>query len=73
MRAIGRRIQRLEVGLLPPTETEESRRLHEIVFGIRRRRAERLGLPKPVGTLGEIILPSRERWRTRQAGSEVGQ
>ena len=45
MRAIGRRIQRLEVGLLPPTETEESRRLHEIVFGIRRRRAERLGLP----------------------------
>src|ERR1022692_1527342 len=32
------RRRRLEVGLLPPAETAESRRLHEIVLDIRRRR-----------------------------------
>ena len=47
MRALERRLRRLEEGLLPPQETEESRRLHEILMDIRRRRAARLGLPEP--------------------------
>jgi hypothetical protein len=32
MRLLEKRLHRLEVGLLPPAETEESRRLHEIVL-----------------------------------------
>jgi hypothetical protein len=47
MKAIDRRLRRLEDGLLPPMETAESRRLHEVVMDIRRRRAARLGLPEP--------------------------
>ena len=47
MRVLERRLRRLEEGLLPPPETEESRRLHEVVLDIRRRRAARLGLPEP--------------------------
>src|ERR1035438_5067106 len=47
MRVLERRLRRLEVGLLPQAETPELRRLHEIVLGIRRRRAARLGLPVP--------------------------
>jgi hypothetical protein len=47
MRVLERRLRELEVGLLPPAETAESRRLHEIVLGIRRARAARLGLPEP--------------------------
>src|ERR1022692_984428 len=47
MRVLERRLRRLEEGLLPPPETAESRRLHEIVLGIRRARAARLGLPEP--------------------------
>jgi len=47
MRVLEKRLRRLEVGLLAPTETEESRRLHEVVLDIRRRRAARLGIPEP--------------------------
>src|ERR1017187_7186284 len=47
MRVLERRLRRFEEGLLPPPETAESRRLHEIVLGIRRARAARLGLPEP--------------------------
>ena len=47
MRVLERRLRRLEVGLLPPLETAASRRAHQIVLDIRRRRAERLGLPEP--------------------------
>jgi hypothetical protein len=47
MRVLERRLRKLEEGLLPPPETEESRRVHEIVLDIRRRRAARLGLPVP--------------------------
>ena len=46
MRVLERRLRRLEVGPLPPPETAESRRVHEIVLDIRRRRAARLGLPR---------------------------
>jgi hypothetical protein len=47
MRVLERRLRRLEEGLLPPPETAESRRVSELVLGIRRARAARLGLPKP--------------------------
>jgi hypothetical protein len=47
MRMPERRLRRLEVGLWPPPETAESRRLHQVVLDIRRRRAARLGLPEP--------------------------
>ena len=47
MKTISRRVWRLEQGLLPPVETEALRRTREIVLEIRRRRAERLGLPAP--------------------------
>jgi len=47
MRVLERRLRRLEVGLLPSAETAESRRFHEVVLDIRRRRAARLGLPEP--------------------------
>jgi hypothetical protein len=63
----------LKRGLLPPAETEESRRDHEIVLDIQRRRAERLGLSAPDDipepeyrhgmSIAEIILASRERAR----------
>jgi hypothetical protein len=39
MRVLEKRLRRLEVGLLPPPETAESRRINEIVLDIRRRRA----------------------------------
>ena len=71
MRVLERRLRRFEEGLLPPPETAESRRLHEIVLGIRRARAARLGLPEPEDvpapafrpgmSLAEIILAARER------------
>ena len=47
MRVLEKRLRKLEEGLLPPPETAESRRLHEIVLSIRRARAARLGLPEP--------------------------
>jgi hypothetical protein len=47
MRVLDKRLRRLEVRLLPPAETDESRRMHEVVMDIRRRRAARLGLPVP--------------------------
>ena len=78
MRVLERRLRRLEEGLLPPAETEESRRLHEIVMDIQRRRAARLGLPEPEDdpepanlrgmSLGEIIRASRERRPQAEAG-----
>jgi hypothetical protein len=33
MRALEKRLPRLEEGLLPPAETAESRELHEVVSG----------------------------------------
>jgi hypothetical protein len=38
MKSIVRRLRKLEVDLLPPPETAESRRLNEVVRDIRRRR-----------------------------------
>ena len=71
MRALDKRLRRLELSLLPPPETAESRRLHEIVLDIRRRRAARLGLPEPKDvpapafgpgmSLGDMIRAARKR------------
>jgi hypothetical protein len=71
MRVLEKRLRRLEVGLLPPPETAESRRLREIVLDIRRRRAARLGLPgprdvpspafRPGISLGDMIRAARKR------------
>jgi hypothetical protein len=68
MRVPERRLRRLEDGLLPPAETEELRRLHEIPLDLRRRQAA-LGLPEmddgpepaywPDMSLADII---RARW-----------
>jgi hypothetical protein len=82
MRVLERRLRRLEEGLLPPAETEASRRLHEIVLDIRRRRAERLGLtalehvPEPIyrrGTsIGDTIRAGVRHMRERRAVEAVG-
>jgi hypothetical protein len=71
MRVLERRLRRLEDGLPPPPETEESRRLHEIVMDIRHRRAARLGLPEPEDvpapafrpgmSIGDMIRAARQR------------
>jgi hypothetical protein len=71
MSVLEKRLRRLEVGLLAPTETEESRRLHEIVLDIRRRWAASLGLPvpedvpapasRPGMSLAEMIIAARVR------------
>lgn len=45
MRLLDRRLHRLEIALLPPVETEEPRRLHQIALDIRCSRAARLDLP----------------------------
>jgi hypothetical protein len=45
MRALEKRLRRLEVVTLPQPETEDSRRLQERLDDLRRRRAERLGIP----------------------------
>ena len=71
MRVLERRLRRLEEGLLPPPQTAESRRLHEAVLEIRRRRAADLGLPEPEDvptpafrpglSLAEMIIAARVR------------
>jgi hypothetical protein len=75
MRVLDKRLRRLEGRLLPPAETEESRRLHEVVMDIRRRRAARLGLSEPEEyvpepgwrgmSLADIILAARRRKEAR--------
>src|ERR1022692_1412819 len=45
MRTMIRRLRRLGEQWLPPAETAESRRLREVVLGIRLARAARLGIP----------------------------
>jgi len=80
MRVRERRLRRLEVGLLPPPETAESRRLHEIVLDIRRRRAARLGLPEPEDvpapasrpgmSLAEQIIAARVRRPLMEAAND---
>ena len=74
MKSVSKRLRRREVGLLPPAETEESRRLHEVVLDIRRRRAARLGVPVQDDvpepgwrgmSLAETILVARRREEAR--------
>jgi hypothetical protein len=82
MRVLERRLRRLEEGLLPPAETEESRRLHEVALDIRRRRAARLGLPDPEDdpepvyrpgmSIGDTIRAGVQRMRERRAAEEAG-
>jgi len=80
MRALDRRLRRLEVGLLPPGQTESSRMYCETMLEVSRNRARRLGLPLPdsvpglewthqINSLAEIILTERARWRQRQEES----
>ncbi len=79
MRVLERRRRRLEEGLLPPRDTAESRRMHEIVMDIRRARAARLGLPedapevdlRPGMSLAEIIRAGVQRTRERWAAEEA--
>ena len=47
MRALKRRLRKLEEGMLPAPETAESRRVLDAVVDIQHRRAARLGLPAP--------------------------
>lgn len=76
MRVLEKRLRRLEVGLLPPAETEASRLYYDTVLAIARNRARMRGDPLPdevpglewtrqMSSLGEIILAARERWRSR--------
>jgi len=81
MRVLERRLRRLEEGLLPPAETAESRRVHEIVMDIRRARAARLGIPEPEDvpepvyrpgvSIGDTIRAGVQRMRERRAVEEV--
>jgi hypothetical protein len=71
MRVLEKRLRRLEIGLLPPPETAESRRVHEIVLDIRRTRAARLGLPEPedlpaVDASGQVV----DRFRMTPTGPQ---
>jgi hypothetical protein len=83
MRALVRRLRRIEEALLPPPETEASRLYYETMLAISRNRARMRGEPLPdevpglewtqqMSTLGEIIRASRERWRSRSATEEAG-
>jgi hypothetical protein len=82
MRVLEKRLRRLEIGLLPPPETAESRRVHEIVLDIRRRRAARLGLSEPEDvpapvfrqgmSLGEMIIAARVRRPSPEAAGTPG-
>jgi hypothetical protein len=81
MRVLERRLRRLEEGLLPSPETAESRRLHEVVLGIRRARAARLGIPEPEDdpepvyrpgmSIGDTIRAGVQRMRERRAAEEA--
>jgi hypothetical protein len=63
-------------------ETEASRRVRKIVLEIRRRRAERLGLPVPEDvpepayrhgmSIGEAMRAERHRMRSRRKAEEAG-
>jgi hypothetical protein len=82
MRVLVRRLRKLEEGLLPPAETAESRRVHEIVMDMRRARAARLGIPEPEDdpepvyrrgmSIGDTIRASVQRMRERRAAEETG-
>jgi hypothetical protein len=83
MRALDRRLRRLEVGLLPAAETEASRQYYDVVLTVAPNRARRLGEPIPdeaaglewtrqIRTLGEIIRAGQERMRARWAAQEAG-
>jgi hypothetical protein len=71
MRTMIRRLRRLGEQWLPPAETAESRRLREVVLGIRLARAARLGIPveedgpgpgyRPGMSLAEMIIAARKR------------
>jgi hypothetical protein len=54
--------------LLPPAETAESRRIHEIVLNIRRLRAARLGVPVPEDVAAPAYRPGMSIGDTIGAG-----
>src|ERR1017187_3238882 len=81
MRTMIRRLRRLGEQWLPPAETAESRRLREVVLGIRLARAARLGIPveedgpdheyRPGMSLADGIRAARERRPRAEAASTL--
>ena len=82
MRVLVRRLRRLELGLLPPAETAESRQGHQVVLDIRRARAARLDIPgpedipapahRPGMSIGDTIRAGVQRLCERWAAEEAG-
>jgi hypothetical protein len=68
MRVLERRLRRLEEGLLPPAESEESRRILDAVIEIERRRAAMLGLPAPDDDPEPVYRPGMSIGDTIRAG-----
>jgi hypothetical protein len=82
MRALERRLRKLEEGILPPAENAESRRVLDAVLESQRRRAAILGLPateddpepvyRPGMSVGDAIRAGVQRLRERWAAEEPG-
>jgi hypothetical protein len=83
MRALDRRLRKLEVGLLPAAETEASRKYYDVMLEVARNRARMRGEPLPtevaglelthqIRTIGEIIRTEVQRMRARRAAEEAG-
>ena len=68
MRVLVRRLRRLELGLLPPAETAESRQGHQVVLDIRRARAARLDIPGPEDAPAPAHRPGMSIGDTTRAG-----
>ena len=78
MKALARRLCRLEMATLPPAVDHESERIADLILEARRRRLEADGLPAeeplapiylPAGrrlTVAESIIAAKERLRARQ-------
>jgi len=82
MRALDKRLRRLEEQMRPPAETEASRLYYETALAISRNCARMRGEPlldqvpglewtRQMSTLGEIIRASRERWRSRREAEQA--
>lgn len=81
MRALDKRLRRLEVGLLPTAQTEASGLYHATMLEISRNRARMLGEPLPdevpglewtrqISTIGEILGAELQQMRARWAAEE---
>ncbi|MGA2137170.1 MAG: hypothetical protein ABSH50_33185 [Bryobacteraceae bacterium] len=81
MRALDRRLRKLEVGLLPAAETDASRQYYDVMLEVARNRARMRGEPLPtevaglewtyqIRTIGEIIRTELQRIVSRLARLE---